>query len=441
MFGTSGIRGAFGEDITGELAVAVGRAVASMGAESIVVGRDSRETGALLVDGVCTGARECGADVIDVGREATPTVARLVGQCGADAGVMVTASHNPAPDNGFKLWNPSGQAFDAAQREVVSRRIQNGEFEFAAWNDTGDRRTYPAAAEAHVDTIVEAHRDLEGLSVVVDIGNGAGQVTADALETLGCSITTLHARPDGRFPGRPSEPTADHCTTLQETVAATDHDLGIAHDGDADRMMAVDETGSFLDGDTLLALFGQQAATSGDTVAVPVNTSLLVDDALASVEASTTRTQVGDVYVAAKAKETGVAFGGEPSGAWIWPDETLCPDGPLAAVRLAELVESEGALSDQVAALDTYPIQRDSVETTEKDAVIESVERIVTEEYSDVTNVDGVRVSFDDSWFLIRASGTQPLVRITAQARDDTTVQTRFTEAKEILNRVAQPIS
>jgi len=145
-----------------------------------------------------------------------------------------------------------------------------------------------------------------------------------------------------------------------------------------------------------------------------------------------TRTPVGDVHVAAAATAPDVAFGGEPSGAWIWPDQTLCPDGPLAACRLAAL-HAERPLPDRVAEIPTYPIRRDSVPTDDKEAVMARVRETVTERYGEVETLDGVRVDLGDAWFLLRASGTQPLVRITAEARDAGRAERVFEEARELL--------
>ena len=138
MFGTSGIRGRIGEEVTCDLALAVGRALASEGHGRVVVGRDARESGRMLADAAAAGLRECGADAIRLGEAATPTVARSVGWLEADAGLMVTASHNPAPDNGLKLWNPSGQAFGEHQREAIAARVREDDFELAAWDGLGE---------------------------------------------------------------------------------------------------------------------------------------------------------------------------------------------------------------------------------------------------------------------------------------------------------------
>jgi phosphoglucosamine mutase len=434
MFGTSGIRGEVGEAVTADLGVALGRAVATDGADRVVVGRDPRDSGELLADAVAAGLREAGADVVDLGRAATPTVARSVGWRDADAGVAVTASHNPPADNGFKLWTPSGQAYDGGRRERIAELLRTEAFDLAAWDGLGDRSDWDGADARHVRALREAASIGDPPTVVVDVGNGAGGVTAAALDALGCDVGTLNARPDGSFPGRPSEPTADNCAGLSQYVAATDADLGIAHDGDADRTMAVDEEGRFASGDDLLALFALAAADAGQRVAAPVDTSLAVDDALADAGVEVTRTPVGDVHVAAVAADPDVAFGGEPSGAWIWPAETLCPDGPLAACKLAELVSERGPLSDQLAGLPSYPIRRANVEVDDERATMERVGDALRDAYDDVSTVDGVRVSVDDGWFLVRASGTQPLIRLTAEARDGARAADLLATAREYVD-------
>jgi len=421
MFGTSGIRGPVGETVTAGLALSVGRAV---GAETdrVVLGRDARDSGRTLADAVAAGLRECGTDVVDLGLAATPTVARAVPWRDADAGVVVTASHNPPPDNGIKLWDETGQAYDGAARERIEERLRADDPDLAAWDGMGERVT-ATATDRHCRALVDAVDLPDPPRAVVDVGNGAGGVTATALERLGCRVETLNAQPDGAFPGRPGEPTAEHCETLRTVVATTDADLGIAHDGDADRTMAVAGDGSVLSGDALLALFGRAAVRAADVddpvVVAPLNTSLAVDDALSAVGARLARTRVGDTFVAERASEPDAVFGGEPSGAWIWPSETPCPDGPLAACKLAKLVATGGPLAAQVAeAVPEYPIHRDSVETDEKRAVVSRVADRVRDQYDDVEETDGLRVDLGDAWFLVRASGTQPLVRVTAEARE-----------------------
>ncbi|PHQ39446.1 phosphoglucosamine mutase [Halorubrum persicum] len=431
-FGTSGIRGRVGTEVDADLALTVGRALASE-ADRVVVGRDARTTGATLVDALAAGLTECGTDVIDVGVASTPTVARGIAARDADAGVAVTASHNPPRDNGLKLWQPSGQAYDQSGQDRLVERIRAADFVRQPWDAFGTRSTWTEAQAAHVEAIVESVDVSDPPSVVVDLGNGAGGVSVEALQSIGCSVETLNAQPDGRFPGRPSEPTAENCSTLAATVASTDADLGIAHDGDADRMMAVTEDGEFVSGDVLLALFARDAAGAGDRVAVPVDTSLLVADALADAGAEVVRTRVGDVFVAERTTEEGVVFGGEPSGAWIFPDDTLCPDGPLAAAKLVELVSRVGSLAAQVDSIERYPIRRTTFEVPEKAAVMERLTAAVSDDYDDVDTLDGVRVDLGDGWFLVRASGTEPRIRVTAEARDPDRADAVFQTARTLV--------
>jgi phosphoglucosamine mutase len=432
MFGTSGIRGPVGEEVTAALALDVGRAL-GIDSKRVIVGRDPRASGRFLTDALTAGLRESGTDVLDTGLAATPTVARAVGWRGADAGVSVTASHNPAPDNGLKLWQPTGQAFDEGQREEIARRVHGGETSLVSWDELGERTTIDAG-EHHLDVLRDI--DIDGSpSVVVDLGNGAGGLTVEALQELGCEVETLNAQPDGSFPGRPSEPTAENCESLRALVATSDAEVGLAHDGDADRLRAVTGGGEFIPGDVMLALFAREAVAGSDVenprVAAPVDTSLAVDDALVP-QASVTHTRVGDVFVAERATDADVVFGGEPSGAWIWPEETLCPDGPLAAVKLVALA-ADRPLAARVGDIDTYPIRRESVEVADKEGVMERIEERVAAEYDDVRTLDGVRVDFDDGWVLVRASGTQPLVRITTEARDDGRCEELFEEASAIV--------
>lgn len=429
-----------GETVTADLALSVGRAL-GVDAEVVVVGRDARASGRALTDALAAGLLESGTDVVDLGVVATPTAARTVTREDADAGVVVTASHNPPTDNGLKLWSESGQAFDTAQQETIATRINTADFELAAWDDHGTRLRCSDAEAAHRDALVAAGTEwfeatdatAADLSVVVDVGNGTGGVTADALYDLGASVETLNAQADGRFPARPSEPTAETCSSLCQCVSALDADLGIAHDGDADRMMAVDDTGTFVSGDLLLATFAREIAEDGTRVAAPVDTSLVVNDALEELGASLVHTRVGDVYVAERTKDDDVVFGGEPSGAWIFPEETLCPDGPLAAVRLAVLAAVR-PLSDRIAAFDPYPIRRTKIETTAKGDVMDIVRTQCDGMGQSVTTLDGVRVSDSEGWFLIRASGTQPLVRITAEARDPETADRLLERAETVVS-------
>jgi phosphoglucosamine mutase len=441
MFGTSGIRGPVGEEVTADLALAVGRAV-GVDARRAVVGRDPRGSGRLLADALTAGLRESGADVVDLGLAATPTVARGVSWYDADVGVSITASHNPPEDNGIKLWQESGRAFDEGLRGEIERRVREADFDLRPWDELG-ARSREDATERHVAALLDA-TDLDASedppAVALDLGNGAGGVTTAALAELGCVVETLNAQPDGSFPARPSEPNEDSLGSLSALVAGGDAEIGLAHDGDADRLVAADGEGEFVPKDALLALFAAEAASENERVACPVDTSLAVEDYLAERGIGIEYTPVGDVHVAAALGDD-VVFGGEPSGAWIWPAETRCPDGPLAACRLVAM-GAERPLAERVRDVPSYPIERTNVEVGDKNAVVERVRERAGGESAEssrgdeggesdedggsdgdgfdgeVTTLDGVRIDTGDGWVLLRASGTQPLIRLTAEARE-----------------------
>lgn len=205
MFGTSGVRGRVGETITADLALDIGRALVTDGADTVVLGRDARESGRTLSRALSAGVTECGGDVIDVGVQPTPTVARSVVREGADAGVVVTASHNPAPDNGIKLWAADGRAFDEDENDRIAEIVEEAAFNLGAWDELGEHRHVDGARERHERALRESVAIPDDLSVVVDLGNGVGRVTADALHATGCDVETLNAQRDGRFPdGRAS---------------------------------------------------------------------------------------------------------------------------------------------------------------------------------------------------------------------------------------------
>lgn len=408
-FGSSGIRGPFGELATPELALALGRAVGTM-RKRVIVGRDARATGQLLENALVAGLVASGARVTRAGILPTPALAYAARD--HDAGIVVTASHNPAPDNGFKLWEPNGRAFDAVERAEVERLLADAP-PYSPWNDVGSETLDTRAIDAHIDRVLELVGPLpRRLRVVVDCGNGAASWEAPLLlRRLGCDVVTLNAQPDGHFPGRPSEPNEKNLTHLKQAVVATGADLGIAHDGDADRCMAVTESGRFVQGDELLVLFARRYA--GSRIVCPVDVSRIVDDASGC---EVVRTKVGDAYVSERIQEVDAAWGGEASGAWIFPEMSQCPDGPMAAAVLCHLVAKEGGLDKQLESLPRYPLWRDAWRFAP--ARMDAVMAAVQDAFSDgrQTTLDGLRVDYDEGWVLVRPSGTEPKIRATVEA-------------------------
>ncbi len=403
----------FGKDITPELFVKIGRAVAS-GHKRILLGRDVRTSGQLLSNAFIGGALSSGGIVDDGGVQSTPTVAFAAKAY--DCGAVVTASHNPPEYNGIKLWNPSGIAFDEGQQKELEDALGGHTFENNAWDKVGELRRREGLAVEHAKAIADSLGPVK-LKVVVDCGCGAtGNVTPYLLTEMGCKVITLNAQSDGHFPGRPAEPTEQNLEVLRKAVSATSADLGIAHDGDGDRVVAVDERGGFVGGDRLLALFAARIAKKA--IVVSVDGSMAIDDTLHGVKIW--RTRVGDVYVAQEVKRRNADFGGEPSGTFIFPKWGLFPDGVYCAGLIASMVAKE-KLSTQVARLPSYPSMHGSFqfEPSRKAEIIGTIAGAMSSSGGDLTEVDGWRVGFEDGWCLVRLSGTEPKVRIMAEARTE----------------------
>lgn len=433
MFGTNGIRGPVGTDVTGRLGLDVGRALGSM-TDTVVVGRDVRESGPTLARAAIAGLQETGSDVLWLGTESTPTVVRSVDWFDADAGLVVTASHNPPTDNGFTFWQPDGRAFDTDQRETLTRQIENTSALPVSPREMGAVRRVRDASRRHLERLPDD--DLGPLTVVVDLGNGTGQLTVEALLGLGCDVRAINAKQNGTFPGRPIEPTAANCSDLSDAVATSDADFGVAHDGDADRLMAVDETGRFLAGDELFTLFAMETIPSDVTVAAPINTSALLGSIVTELGGEVRRTAVGNGSVADACSNPGVIFGGKPNGTWIWPDQTLVPDGHYAACRLAEIVASGSNLSDRIDSFPRFSTKRVSLPCEDGTAVVAELAPRLRDRYEDVIELDGVRVQVEDGWYLLRPSGTEPLLRIAAEARTDQRAEELLSEARTLVDTV-----
>ncbi len=406
-FGSSGIRGVTNREITPGLALNLGLAVGSIYPQ-VRVGHDPRIASEMIENAVIAGLLSAGCKVERVGMVPTPTLAISSKSCGC--GIMITASHNPAQYIGVKLFK-NGMSFDTQQQEEIEEILNGKKFSYASWEKTGNLSNANDALGQHCDVILK-NTSTSRLKVVLDCGNGAASViTPYVLIKMGCSVITLNSQPDGNFPGREPEPVEENLSLLKNTVIAAGADLGIAHDGDADRMMAVDNAGRFISGDKMLALFALREARKA--ISVPVDTSRVIDDLLDGIKISHTR--VGDVYVAEELKKTGGDFGGEPSGAWIFPKVSLCPDGIYAAARLIEIVEKEGDLGKLVNSIPEYPVKRGAFSCKDKR---KAMAKIIEElgKLGDINTLDGVRVDLDDGWILIRPSGTEPKIRITVES-------------------------
>ncbi|WMW22406.1 phosphoglucosamine mutase [Methanolobus mangrovi] len=412
LFGSSGIRGLANVEVTVDLALKVGMAL-GRSKKTAVIGRDPRVAGEMIEHALISGLMSAGCNVVRAGILTTPTLAYAARNY--DCGVMVTASHNPAQDVGIKLWNPDGMAFDSTQQEEIEYIIEKEDFVNVPWNRIGEITSYENAVRDHID-MIQSHSTGAPIRVVVDCGGGAGgTITPFLLREMGCEVITLNSQIDGHFPARNPEPKDSNLWMLKRAVTEFKAELGIAHDGDADRMMAVDENGIFVSGDEMLAIFARYECKDNPKVVVPVDTSMIVDDALPG--STIIHTRVGDVYVAEEMKKQKADFGGEPSGSWIFPRISYCPDGIYAAALLVDIVK-EKKLSVLREELPQYPTLRSTVEcdNSRKSEVMKAISSRLAS-MGEVSSIDGIRVDMEDGWVLVRPSGTEAKIRITAEAR------------------------
>ncbi|MFH1031996.1 MAG: phosphoglucosamine mutase [Chloroflexota bacterium] len=418
LFGTSGIRRIADKDLI-DLALKAGLAVGKV-YPKVVVGSDTRTSSDAVKHAFISGLLSGGSRCCDAGIIPTPTLALATKKF--DIGAMITASHNPPEYNGIKLLNPDGSAFDSNQREEIEAAILNESFSVASWNDMKSYYTENGAIENHIEHILKDFTQSK-VKVVLDCGCGAASViTPDLLKKLGCEVIALNCTPSGFFP-HPVEPTEDNLGDLIRTTRELGG-IGIAHDGDADRMMAVDDKGRFIPGDKLLVLFAGYLGAK--KVVTTVDASMAIDE----TDFEVTRTRVGDIYVSEELKKGG-DFGGEPSGAWVFPNSSLCPDGIYAAAQLV-VIASQQKLSQLVDKIPSYPIIRGSI-TNNGASVSDLEECLLTMKPMSVSRMDGIKLSFKDGWLLVRPSGTEPKIRITAEAKTDERVHKLYDNSVEAI--------
>ncbi|MBI2850083.1 MAG: phosphoglucosamine mutase [Chloroflexi bacterium] len=409
LFGTSGIRRLADSSLL-ELSLKTGLAVGKI-YPNVVVGCDTRTSSEAIKYAFTSGALMSGARCCDAGVIPTPTLALAAKEF--QAGAMITASHNPPEYNGIKLWNADCSAFDTDQQQQIEDMILNNSLSAAKWSEIGRSCSRDDAIERHIEHIIRNVPTATKLKVALDCGCGAASVISPyLLKRMGCEVIALNCFPSGFFP-HPAEPTEANLGELLQATREFSADLGIAHDGDADRMMAVDDKGRFIPGDKLLALFARQRAAR--EVVTTIDASMSIEEMGFKI----TRTPVGDTYVSDRLKKGG-DFGGEPSGAWVFPENSLCPDGIYAAARLVNIA-SHQKLSRLIDEIPQYPILRGSI-ASDGVKMTELNERLLSLKPTSVDSIDGTRLNFKDGWLLIRASGTEPRIRVTAEARTEASV-------------------
>jgi len=407
LFGSSGVRLAFGRQLM-DIAMGLGL-VCSRHYTDIVVGEDTRTSSEILKQILVSGLQAGGAHVTDAGVVTTPTLAFAARE--HDLAIMVTASHNPPQYNGFKLMEPDGSGIGVETQKAIEDALSGNQYYPVCWENLGTLEKNLTARKEHITAIKRYCNVEKSIRVAVDCCAGAAcGITPMLLEEMGCDVIKLYCDPDG-FPPRGAEPFEANLHDLRRTVLDNQASVGIAHDIDADRMMIIDNKGRFVSGDRLLVLLARYL--KADEIVTTLDASMTIEERGFNVR----RTRIGDIFVSQEMKHGG-KFGGEPSGSWVLPWITLCPDGIHAAALTAALA-SRHQLSDLVDEIPEYPIVRGSVEN--HGLCFEALEGMFERdgEIRDICRVDGLKVIYDDSWVLIRPSGTEPKIRITIEARDD----------------------
>jgi phosphoglucosamine mutase len=430
LFGTDGIRGlANGSVLTAETALAAAVAAAHILVESssnagkrprAIVGQDSRASGEFLEAAVIAGLASAGVDVYRVGVLPTPAVAHLVAATGADLGVMISASHNPMPDNGIKLFARGGGKLDDAVEAAIEKRM--GEpWERPTGRAVGRIVEDLGAAARYIDHLLASvSTPLAGLKIVVDCANGASsQVAPLVYERAGATVVAIHHSPDGWNINENCGST--HMSDLQAAVVTHKADFGIAHDGDSDRCLAVDASGAIVDGDQIMTIlangFKGQGRLKDETIVATVMSNLGFFHAMKKSGIKVITTAVGDRYVLEQMIAGDFSLGGEQSGHLIIREHAGTGDGILTALALAqEVVRTGKPLAELAAAMDRFPQVLINVSNVAKEKLAQS------SLISDAVTAAEAKLG-DEGRVLLRASGTEPLIRVMVEASSDSLAQ------------------
>ena len=417
-----------------------------LGGGTVLLARDARITGRMVADAISAGLLSTGVNVVRAGVIPTPTLAFITKHGGFASGVMVTASHNPPEYTGVKFWRSDSMGYTPEEEMKLEKIYNEGKFATASWDRLGTESVLETAVWDHIDETlkrcdVEAIRK-RGFKVVVDPGNGAACVlTPYLMQQLGCQVIGLNSQLDGHFPGRKSEPEEATLGDLVNIVKTTGADLGIAHDGDSDRVVFVTDTGEVVRGDRTIALLAREALASAENkiIVTTVDSSRALDETVEAAGGSTIRTPVGDIQVAIKVRETGAVLGGEACGVFIFPEFHLAPEPFLAACRLLQLMaRTERSLSDLISEIPKYPLRKTKVTCPNEKKVVtmKRLSTVLPSELSGVTDVitvDGVGLMLERGWVLVRPSGTEPVIRITCEAPTDKDVEEILSQAQGIV--------
>ena len=426
LFGTNGVRGIFGKDLTPELVLSIGEAFGTMRNGHIAVGRDTRTSGETLVNAVKAGLLAVGCDVTDCGILPTPALQYLV-KDQFDGGAMITASHNPPEYNGVKIIESDGTEMGDEETLKLEQMIFDRSYSTNSWEHVGHETIAPHLIENYLTAIANLFpgKPGTGITVVVDPGSGpACATTSQILTRMGCRVLTINCIMDGTFPGRLPEPSPDGLKGLAALVVSSGAAFGVAHDGDADRAVFVEENGRFVEENQEFALVADHICRQNKGVIVtPISTSQMVEIVAKKNNCTVIYTQVGSIYVARTMRsliESGspVIFGGEGNGGLIFPDHQFCRDGGMTAAIMVAILASRGQkLSQLLEQLPKRHMIKNKISAVKGVAILEALKSAYSHGIIDET--DGVKIFKGNSWALVRASGTEPLIRIIIDAEDN----------------------
>ncbi len=424
ILSVSGLRGVIGDGLDPEYVTAFAAAVGTWAkGGTIVLARDGRATGEMVRHAVLAGLLGTGCKVVDAGIAATPTVGVLVTHLKAAGGLQITASHNPVEWNGLKPFRPMGGVFDAATGKELVALLESRAFAWQPHDRLGCVETLADAAGPHLDRVLQLV-DADAIrrrrfQVVLDVNHGSGAVAGPRLltELLGCEVTTLGGVPDGRFE-HPPEPTAANLPSLCAAVTAAGADVGFAQDPDADRLAIVDETGRYIGEELTLALaLDHVLPTRKGMVVVNGSTSRVCADLAAKHGCGFRRSHVGEANVVGLMRELDAAIGGEGNGGVIDPRVGFVRDSFVSmAYVLSGLAERGGTLSAWVDSLPRYEIVKDKLvcEPSQVTAAVAALRAAFADAVP--TEGDGLRLDWPDRWVQVRASNTEPILRVIAEA-------------------------
>jgi phosphomannomutase/phosphoglucomutase len=442
LFGTNGVRGVVGRDMNPELVLKIALALGSMRKGTIAVGRDTRTSGPGLSLAAKAGLMAAGRQVVDCGILPIPALQYLVRER-FDGGVMITASHNPPEYNGVKVIEPDGTEMGDAEALLLEDRIFSERYDPVPWDQVGGETSGDVFAADYITAVTRHFPEGigKGITVVADPGSGAACRTTPAiLRALGCHVFTVNATMDGRFPGRMPEPSPEGLRDLSELVVSTGAAFGVAHDGDADRAVFVDERGRFIEENQEFALIADRVCSERKgTVVTPVSSSMMVQEIAGSHGCTVTYTPVGSIYVARTmlsliGEGIPVAFGGEGNGGIIYPWHQFCRDGGMTAAMMVSILSQErSSLSGLTGRLPPYTMIKEKLKESDPAGLIRRLAETYREEQIDYT--DGIRISRGRTWALIRPSGTEPLVRVMVES-DTSESATGF--HRELMDHIAK---